>query len=84
MVLRISPSAGGNVLGNHRNDQVHASTSGLAAHRLIPGCVLHQLPIQDQAVPLIPFEEWAPYEDEIARTFVGFMRDVMSPGGRSG
>lgn len=59
------------------NDQVHASTSGLAAHRLIPGCTLHQLPIQDQDVPLIPFEQWAPYEDEIAGVFVEFMRRVI-------
>jgi hypothetical protein len=27
-------------------------------------------------VPLISFEEWAPYEPEIAKTFVDFMRGV--------
>jgi pimeloyl-ACP methyl ester carboxylesterase len=56
------------------NDKTHASASGLAAHRLIPGSELHQLPITDQDVPLIPFPDWAPYEDEIARVFIDFMR----------
>src|SRR5690242_5111189 len=37
------------------NDKTHASASGLAAHRLIPGSALHRLPIEDQDVPLIPF-----------------------------
>jgi len=58
------------------NDQTHSSASGRTAARLIPGAVLHELPITDQEVALIPFEEWAPYEDEIAATFVDFMRGV--------
>jgi pimeloyl-ACP methyl ester carboxylesterase len=58
------------------NDQTHASASGLAAHRLIPGSMLHQLPITDQEVPLIPFPDWAEHEPEIARVFVDFMRGV--------
>jgi hypothetical protein len=56
------------------NDKTHASASGLAAHRLIPGSELHRLPITDQDVPLIPFPDWAPYEEEIARVFVDFMQ----------
>ena len=56
------------------NDNTHSSASGRTAARLIPGSQLHELPIEDQDVPLIPFEEWAPYEDEIARVFVDFMR----------
>jgi pimeloyl-ACP methyl ester carboxylesterase len=55
------------------NDKTHASASGLAAHRLIPGSRLHRLPIEDQDVPLIPFPDWAPYEDEIADALVGFI-----------
>src|SRR5580700_8407650 len=43
---------------------------------VIPGNKLHQLPIEDKDVPLISFEEWAPYEAEIAKTFVDFMRGV--------
>lgn len=58
------------------NDQTHASASGLAAHRLIPGSMLHKLPIADQEVPLIPFPDWAEHEPEITRVFVDFMRGV--------
>ena len=49
------------------NDQTHASVNGRIAAPRIPGCVLHQLPIEDQEVPLINYPEWAPHEDEIAR-----------------
>jgi pimeloyl-ACP methyl ester carboxylesterase len=56
------------------NDLTHASASGRTAHQQIPGSELHQLPIQDQEVPLIPFPDWAPYEDEIVRVFLDFMR----------
>lgn len=56
------------------NDKTHASDSGLTVHRMIPDSELHQLPIEDQNVPLIPFEEWAPYEPEIAQVLVDFMR----------
>ncbi len=58
------------------NDKTHASVSGRAAANLIPGARLHELPITDQDVDLIPFEQWAPYEEEIARVFVDFMRGV--------
>jgi len=60
------------------NDKTHSSESGRAAARLIPGSTLHELPIRDQDVPLIPFEEWAPHEEEIARVFAGFMKRVVS------
>jgi pimeloyl-ACP methyl ester carboxylesterase len=58
------------------NDQTHASTSGRIAHEMIKGSVLHQLPVEDQEVPLIPFPDWAPHEPEIARVFIDFMRGV--------
>lgn len=58
------------------NDNTHASASGHIAHRLIPGSVLHELPIEDQDVPLIPFSEWAPYEAEITSVLVEFMQGV--------
>jgi pimeloyl-ACP methyl ester carboxylesterase len=58
------------------NDKVHSSHSGLAAHGLIPGSRLHRLPIDDQDIPLIPFEQWAPYEAEIAKVFVEFMHGI--------
>jgi pimeloyl-ACP methyl ester carboxylesterase len=56
------------------NDKTHASTSGLIAHRSIAGSELHQLPITDQDVPLIPFPDWGVYEPEIARVFADFMK----------
>ena len=58
------------------NDNTHSSQSGRVAHQLIPGSKLHELPIVDQDVPLIPFGEWAPHEDEITRVFIDFMRQV--------
>ena len=56
------------------NDNTHASANGLAAHKLIPGSELFQLPIEDQDVPLLPFSDWAPHEPAMARKFVEFMR----------
>jgi len=58
------------------NDNTHSSVSGRVAHQMIPGSEIHELPIKDQDVPLIPFEQWAPYEPEITRVFVDFMRRV--------
>jgi len=55
------------------NDKTHASASGLTAHRLIPGARLHRLPIEDQDVPLIPFPDWAPHEEEIADALAAFV-----------
>ena len=60
------------------NDQTHSSASAAVAHKLIPGSQVHQLPIKDQEVPLSPFPEWGPYEEEIADTFVKFMQRVMA------
>jgi pimeloyl-ACP methyl ester carboxylesterase len=56
------------------NDKTHSSESGRVAARLIPGAELHELPIEDQDVPLIPFEEWAPYEEQITRLLCDFMK----------
>jgi pimeloyl-ACP methyl ester carboxylesterase len=58
------------------NDKTHNSASGRVAQQMIPGAVLHELPIKDVDLPLVPFEDWGPYEDEIAKTFVDFMRKV--------
>ena len=62
------------------NDKTHASPSGLAAHRMIPGSELHRLPIEDQDVPLIPFPDWAQYEEEIADALTRFIaRSLADP-----
>ena len=60
------------------NDKTHASTSGLAAHKMIPGSQLHRLPIEDQDVPLIPFPDWAPYEEEIADVLTKFIAKTLA------
>jgi pimeloyl-ACP methyl ester carboxylesterase len=56
------------------NDRIHNSATGKLAHALIPGSILHMLPLEDSTRDLIPFGEWAPYEEEIAQTFVNFMK----------
>lgn len=56
------------------NDNTHSSVSGRIAHEMIAGSEIHPLPIEDVDVPLIPYEEWAPYEAEITDTFVDFMK----------
>jgi pimeloyl-ACP methyl ester carboxylesterase len=58
------------------NDQTHASVNGRLCAKKIPGAVLHQLPIEDQEVALINYTDWAPYEQEIADTFLDLMRKV--------
>ena len=60
------------------NDKTHSSESGQAAHRLIPGSRIHNLSIADQDVPLIPFDQWAPYEVEITDVFCGFMKEIIA------
>jgi pimeloyl-ACP methyl ester carboxylesterase len=63
------------------NDQTHASANGRIAASKIPGAQLHQLPIEDQEVPLINYGEWAPLEEEIAQAFLATMRkaDAQRP-----
>ena len=60
------------------NDKTHSSASGRRAQQLIPGSRLHELPIQDQDVPLIPFEQWGPCEDEMAQVFAEFMKQTAT------
>ena len=64
------------------NDQTHASVNGRIAAAKIPGAVLHALPIEDKEVPLINYPEWAPYEEEIAATFLELMRKIEAPRAR--
>lgn len=49
------------------NDQTHSLTAGRAIQRLIPASRLVELPVEDQEVALIPFQDWAPHEETIAR-----------------
>lgn len=55
------------------NDNTHSSESGRTAHRMIPGAEIHDLGLEDEDVPLIPYPDWAPYEPEITDVLTGFM-----------
>jgi len=55
------------------NDKVHDSRSGRAVHAMIPGSEMHLLPMEDQDVPVVPFEDWIAHEPEIAQTLADFM-----------
>ena len=55
------------------NDNTHSSESGRTAHRMIEGSEMHDLGLEDEDVPLIPYPDWAPYEAEITDVLTGFM-----------
>jgi pimeloyl-ACP methyl ester carboxylesterase len=56
------------------NDKTHASENGIAAHQLIPGSELYQLPTTDQDVDLIAFPLWKEFYPLLTKRFVEFMR----------
>lgn len=56
------------------NDNTHSSESGRIAHKLIPGSEMHELPIEDEDIPLIPFTEWNVHVPEMSAVLVEFMR----------
>jgi hypothetical protein len=55
------------------NDKTHNHAVGQAAHRMIPGSELHDLFPGDLDVDLVPTEDWATKEGEMARIFTGFL-----------
>jgi pimeloyl-ACP methyl ester carboxylesterase len=64
------------------NDKIHSGPSGRVAAALIPGARLHELPIEETDRDIVPYDEWAPHEDEIAATFIDFMRGAEAPRAR--
>lgn len=56
------------------NDKTHSGPCGRAIQKLIPGSRLVELPIEDEDVPLIPFTDWAPHEETIARVCAQFVK----------
>jgi pimeloyl-ACP methyl ester carboxylesterase len=56
------------------NDKTHSHAIAEAAHRMIPGSELHDLFPGDQDIDLVPAEDWAPKEGEMAAVFVDFLR----------
>ena len=55
------------------NDKTHSMACGRAIQRLIPGSRLVELPLEDQDLPLVPFPDWAPHEQTIARVCAEFV-----------
>jgi pimeloyl-ACP methyl ester carboxylesterase len=55
-------------------DRTHASENGIAAHQLIPGSELFQLPTTDQDSDLIAFPLWNEFYPLLTKRFVEFMR----------
>ena len=60
------------------NDKTHSLSSGRLVHKLVPGSRLHELPIDETDEPLVPIEDWAPLEREIADVVCDFMRGSVS------
>jgi len=58
------------------NDKTHSLPCGRAIQKLIPGSRLFELPLQDQDVPLVPFGDWAPHEETIARVCADFVKEM--------
>ena len=56
------------------NDKTHNHAVGETAHRLIAGSELHDLFPGDLDVDLVPPEDWACKEDEMAAVFTDFLR----------
>ena len=63
------------------NDNTHSSKSGRIAHEMIKGSDMHELPISDQDVDLVSWEEWIDLEPEIAETFANFMQKSEKASG---
>src|SRR5712692_4069021 len=55
------------------NDKTHNHAVAETAHRMIPGSELHDLFPGDLDVDLVPTEDWASKEAEMAAVFVGFL-----------
>jgi pimeloyl-ACP methyl ester carboxylesterase len=56
------------------NDRTHNHAIAQAAHRMIAGSELHDLFPEDLDVDLVPQEDWAPKEAEMAAVFVDLLR----------
>ena len=60
------------------NDQTHSMACGRAIQKRIPGSRLFELPLEDQEVPLVPFGDWAPHEEKIARVCADFVKETVT------
>jgi pimeloyl-ACP methyl ester carboxylesterase len=55
------------------NDKTHSHAIAAAAHRMIAGSELYDLFPGDIDIDLVPAEDWAPKEPEMAKIFVDFL-----------
>ena len=58
------------------NDRTHASNNAIEAAKLIPHAQLFQLPITDQDVDIIPFNDWEPMETTISERIIQFLKGL--------
>jgi pimeloyl-ACP methyl ester carboxylesterase len=56
------------------NDRTHGHAIGQIAHRMIPGSELHDLFPGDLDIDLVPAEEWALKDPEMATTLTDFLK----------
>lgn len=56
------------------NDRTHGRPIGEAAHALVPGSEIYHLFPEHVDVDLVPPEEWAAKDDELAGVFVDFLK----------
>jgi len=55
------------------NDKTHNHAVAQAAHRMIPGSELHDLFPGDLDIDLVPQDDWAPREGDMAALFADFL-----------
>jgi pimeloyl-ACP methyl ester carboxylesterase len=60
------------------NDKTHNHAVAEIAHRAIPGSELHDLFPGDLDIDLVPQEDWAPKEGEMAAVFTDFLKRALA------
>jgi hypothetical protein len=60
------------------NDKTHNHAVGEAAHRMIPGSELYDLFPGDLDVDLVPPEDWAAKDGEMAAVFAAFLERAQA------
>ena len=60
------------------NDRTHAHAPAETAHRMIPGSELYDLFPGDLDIDLVPMEDWAPKEGEMAAIFADFLKRAQA------
>ncbi|MDC3272958.1 hypothetical protein OAU72_05600, partial [Hyphomicrobiales bacterium] len=60
------------------NDNTHNSESGKTASVMLGNSELHELPIEDVDIDLIPWSQWYDYENEISNVMSRFINNIAS------